>query len=151
MGVNARSSHGTLIDVQITPGGAFSVLSEIGDIDNIGTQRNETDVSVHNEDVDTYILGIMRRTPVGFPINWVAANATHRALLTLHFNNTVTGWRVRSPDNDYLIFSGGVANAGQPAPVEGAIRRTISIRPSGLFIWNGATVGEVGVTFVYPT
>lgn len=151
MGVNAKSSHGTLIDVQLTPGGAFSVLSELGDIDNIGTSRNETDVSVHNEDIDTYILGIMRRTAAGFPVNWVAADPTHQGMLTLHYNNTVTGWRVRHPDGRVLIFSGGIANMGEPAPVDGAIRRNVSIRPSGLFSYNGAIVGQVGTPFVYPT
>ena len=150
MGVDARSSHGTLIYHQpaATPG-AFTVISELGDISDVGTSRNSTDVSVHNEDIDTFVLGIMRRDNVSFPINWVAANASHIALLTSHYNGHVDGWKVTFPDGDEIIFSGGIANMGAPAPVDGALRRTVAIRPTGLFKYNDSLVGVTGGTYTH--
>ena len=150
MGVDAKSSHGTLIYHQpaATPG-TFTVISEIGDISDVGTSRNSTDVSVHNEDIDTFVLGIMRRDNVSFPINWVFNNASHIALLTSHYNGHVDGWRVTFPDGDDIVFSGGIANMGAPAPIEGALRRTVSIRPTGLFRYNASLVGVVGTPFTH--
>jgi hypothetical protein len=144
MGVAARSSHGTLIAHQpaATPG-VFTTVAEIGDIDNLGTMRNSFDVSVHNEDIDTHVIGVLRRDPVSFPMNYVAANAGHIAMRTSHYAGTVDGWRVTWPDDDYMIFSGAITNMSKPAPVDGALRQTITIRPSGLFIYNGAVIGEV--------
>lgn len=150
MGVEARASHGTLIYHQpaATPG-VFTVISEMGDISDVGTMRNTFDVSVHNEDIDTYVLGIMRRDNVSFPINWVATSASHQALLTSHYNGHVDGWKVTFPDGDEMIFSGGIANMGAPAPVDGALRRTVAIRPTGLFSYNGNLVGVTGGTYTH--
>lgn len=142
MGVAARSSHGTLIAHQpaATPG-VFTTVSEIGDINDLGTSRNQFDVSVHNEDIDTFVLGIMRRDVVTFPVNFVAADATHMALLASHHAGDVDGWRATWPDADVMIFSGGISNFGKPSPVDGALRANISIRPSGLFKYNANIIG----------
>ena len=150
MGVNARSSHGTLIYHQpaATPG-VFNLISEIGDISDVGTSRNETDVSVHNEDIDTYVLQLMRRQPLAFPINWVATDPSHQALLESHYNGDVDGWRIVFPDDEEIICSGGISSMGAPAPVEGALRRNVAVRPTGLFSYNGSIVGAVGQEFTY--
>ena len=152
MGVDARSSHGTLIYHQpaATPG-VFTVVSEIGDISDVGTMRNTFDVSVHNEDIDTFVLGIMRRDNVSFPINWVATNQSHVNMIESHYNGTVDGWKVTFPDDDEIIFSGGIANMGKPAPVDGALRATVAIRPTGLFSYNGNLVGVTGGTYTHST
>lgn len=144
MGVRARSSHGTLIYHQpaATPN-VFTVVPEIGDIDNLGTMRNTFDVSVHNEDIDTYVVGIMRRDVVSFPMNYVAADVVHIAMRTSHYAGHVDGWKVKWPDDDVMIFSGAISNMGKPAPVDGALRQTIAIRPSGLFSYNGTIIGQV--------
>jgi len=144
MGVAARSSHGTLIAHQpaLAPG-VFLTISEIGDISDLGTSRNATDVSVHNEDIDTYVLGIMRRDVVSFPVNYVAGDPSHQALLESHWNGDVDGWRATWPDADVMIFSGGISAMGKPAPVDGALRQNVSIRPSGLFSYNGEIIGAV--------
>jgi Lambda phage tail tube protein, TTP len=142
MGVRAVSSHGIIIEHQpaATPG-IFTAVPEVGDIDNLGTLRNTFDVSVHNEDIDTHVLGIMRRENFSFPMNWVADDTVHQAMLDSHFAGDVDGWRVTFPDGDLMIFSGGVSNFGRPGPVDGAMRANITIRPSGLYIWNSETVG----------
>ena len=149
MGINAISAHGTLIAHQpnATPG-VFTTISEIGDIGDVGHTRNTFDVSVHNEDIDTYITGLLRRDNVSFPINYVADDPSHIALRTAMFNNSRDGWRVTFPDGDVIIFSGALASMTKPAPVDGALRATVAIRPSGLFSYNGVEVGAVGATYI---
>lgn len=150
MGANARSAHGTLIAHQPGGTGAFNTISEIGDIGDAGTTRNSTDVSVHNEDIDTFVRGILRRADMTFPINWVAADESHQALLESHYNNATDGFSLTFPDGDVIIFSGGITGMTAPAPVDGALRRNVTIRPSGLFSYNGINVGVVGTPFALP-
>ena len=112
--------------------------------------RNTFDVTPHNEDIDTFITGVLRRENVSFPVNYVADDPSHIAMRVSHYNNNVDGWKVVWPDDDEMIFSGAIANMGKPAPVDGALRQNVSVRPSGLFLYNGNLVGQVGVPYTEP-
>lgn len=147
---DAISAHGTKIEVQMTPGGAFTEIGEIGgDINPPGLSRNESDVTTHNDDIDANILGVLRRSELTFPVNFISSGQYHDAnngLMKLIINNTKTGFRLTFPDNDAWIFSGGVKNFQPKAPVDGAYTADVSIRPTGLMIItpNGRPSVNVG-------
>jgi hypothetical protein len=135
------SAHGTLIEVQETPGGSFTEIAELGDIQMPGLMRNEFDITSHNRDIDTYVLGVLRRDDVTFPMFFNKVIASQVILRTLLIANTTTGFRLTAPDGDVWIFSGGVKGMQQTNPVDGVQTANVSIRPTGEFILNGVEYG----------
>lgn len=151
------SAHGTVIRVRPsiadpTVAAAWTAnttytIPELGDIDGVGTTRNEFDITSHNRDIDAYIFGVARREPVSFPLFYNRAIYQHRMLRTLQANNDVTtqmlnGFEVESPDGDLLIFSGGVKDMTFGYPVDGPQTAQVSIRPTGNYILNGVEYGS---------
>lgn len=135
------SAHGTIIEVEQTAGGSFVEISELGDLNMPGLSRNEFDITSHNRDIDTYVLGVLRREDVEFPMFFNAA-ITSQALLRTHLiANAIVGFRLSAPDGDIWIFSGGVKEMTQENPVDGVQMANVSIRPTGSFILNGTEYG----------
>lgn len=147
MSVNALSSHRTLVDVQLTPGGAWTEIAEQKDITVPGMSRNEFETTTQNEDIDSYQLGVLRRNPLKMGMNFIPTNATQdhiAGLQKLMINNTMTGWRVRYPDvaATSVIASGQVQAIGDiTAAVDGTLSSDVTIRFSGKMIIGGVTVG----------
>jgi hypothetical protein len=148
----ARSSHGTLISYQQTPGGAFTEIAELGDLALPGTDREEFNATVHNRKTDDWVLsGIMTREPLTFPMNFLPGNATHDHLTGLyyhHINKIFSGYRVVIPvDPTTLdpgitwVMSGQVKAIKPAAPVQGKLSADVTIRFSGLMTIGGVTIG----------
>lgn len=141
---DAISAHGTIVSFQKTPGGAFSDIGEIGgDVVPPAMSRNSIEVTTHNDDIDAYVMGVLRRGEVTFPINYIAANGEHDELTGLYAHliaNTKTGYKVTFPDGDEWIFSGGVANIDRRAPVDGALTADVTLRPTGPMIINATSI-----------
>lgn len=132
----AISSHGTLVAVQLTPGGAFTDVAEQGDITPPALSRNEFDATTQEKDIDSYVLGVLRRGSFTQPINWLPGEATHdhvTGVYKLMIENTVTGWRITFPDEDATqwIMSGQVQNIVPQAPVDGKLSCDLTLRFSG--------------------
>lgn len=147
MSVNQKSGHGTMVAVQLTPGGAFTDIAEMGDITPPEFSRNEFDATTQNEDIDAYVLGVLRRGAFSIPLNWIPDNNTHdhiTGVYALHFANTMTGWRVRfpqvTPALDW-IMSGQVQALSPAAPVDGILKSDMTVRLSGLMTIGGVVVG----------
>lgn len=147
MSVNQKSGHGTLVAVQLTPGGVFTDIAELGDIDLPEFMRNEFDATTQNEKIDAYVLGVLRRGAWSIPLNWIPDNNTHDHLtgvFKLLFSNTMTGWRVRfpqvTPALDW-VMSGQVQSLKPNAPVDGKLSSNMSIRVSGLMTIGGVVIG----------
>lgn len=151
------SAHGTIIRVRPSiadPTGAAAwaagdtiEIMELGDIDGVGTTRNEFDISSHNKNIDSYIFGIPRRNPITFPVFFNKAILSHRVLRTLQANNDVAtqmqnGFEVESPDGDLIIFSGGVKDMPISYPVDGPQMANVTIRPTRNYILNGVEYGD---------
>ncbi len=142
---DAISAHGTTIERQATPGGAFTFIGEIGgDIVPPALSRNSIEVTTHNDDIDAFVAGVLRRGEVTFPINVIAGDAGHDEVTGLQdhiINNTKTGYRITFPDGDFIIFSGYVTNFARRAPVDGALTADVTLRPTGPMIINAVDVG----------
>lgn len=145
MSLNALSGHGTKIDYQATPGGAWSEIAELRDITSPGLSRNEFDATTQNEDIDSYVLGVLRREPVTISINFIPSNATHdhlTGLKKLIIDNVRTGFRFRYPDAGAgnLIASGAVSAVKDTAPVDGLLSADVTVRFSGAMLIGAIVV-----------
>jgi hypothetical protein len=142
------SSHGTVIERELDSEGApgvFTPIGEIGDITMPGLMRNEHETTSHNQDIDSYVLGVLRRDGVQFPIFFNRNDSTHDHLTGLQsaiIENKVDGYKITQPDGAVWIFSGGVQAMNQTAPVDGVQTANVTIRPTGAFLLNGVLVGE---------
>ncbi len=144
MSVNALSGHGTVIAVQLIPGGSFTDIAEQGDITPPALTRNEFDATTQLEDIDSYVLGVMRRSPVTVGMNFIPTEPSHdedTGLYSLMIDNVMTGWRFTFPDATVWIASGQVQNIQPTAPVDGKLSANVTIRFSGLMSINGVIVG----------
>lgn len=147
MSVNQKSGHGTLVAIQLTPGGAFTDIAEMGDVTPPSLERNEFDATVQQENIDSYVLGVLRRSAFTLALNFIPDNNTQdhlTGLQALLIANTITGFRVRfpqvTPTLDW-IMSGAVKSFVPKAPVDGKLSADVTIRLSGLMKIGTVTVG----------
>lgn len=73
----AISGHGTIIAVQLTPGGTWTEIAEQGDITPPELSRNEFDATTQEKDIDSHVLGVLRRGSFTQPLNFLPDNNTH--------------------------------------------------------------------------
>lgn len=143
----AVSAHGTLIDVQLTPGGAWTEIAEQGDITPPAFTRNEFDATTQEKDIDSYVLGVLRRGQMTQPLHFLPTNNTQDHLTGLYklmIDNTVTGFRIRYPavaGSVIWILSGQVQNLVPQAPVDGKLALDLTLRFSGPMSIGGVVVG----------
>jgi hypothetical protein len=143
---DAISAHGTVISRQPNATGVYTDIAEVGDLTPPSMGRNSSEVSTHNDDIDSYISGILRRGEVTFPINLVFDNPTHDHLTGLYhslINHQKDGWKITWPDGTEMIFIGWITNIAPHAPVDGAQTADITIRPSGPMTFAGVAVPPV--------
>lgn len=143
MATDAISSHGTVLSFQPTPGGAFIEVGELGDISPPGLMRNEFDATVHNRDIDNWIMGVLRREPITVPVFFNRNLTSHAGLRQLLIDNEETGYRLDFPDGDVWIGSGFVKGIQGAAPVDGIQTGNVTIRLSGNFFLNGVEIGDL--------
>lgn len=135
--MEAVSSHGTVIRREMDPVGAqgtFTAIGEIGDITPPSLERNEHPTLSHNKDIDSFVMGVLRRQPVTFPMFFNVNDPTHDHLTGLYqaiADNEFGGYTVTQPDGLIWLFSGYVRNIQQSAPVDGVQTANVTIRPSG--------------------
>jgi len=141
------SAHGTIIEfwpIHATSGvsaNAWHELPEVGDITMPGLMRNEFDITSQNRDIDTFILGVLRRNDFQAPLFYNARIPEHQAIRYAMIMNDTIGWRATSPDGTVLIFSGGIKGLPQNNPVDGPQECEFTVRPTGSFILDGVEYG----------
>ena len=145
MSVNALSGHGTLVAraPKATPT-VFTTIAELGDITPPSLTRNEFDATTQNEDIDSYVLGVLRRAQVTFPLNFIPTDSTHdyiSGVLQSMKNKDMDGWRVTFPDGTVWIGSGQVQKFDMKAPVDGKLTADVGVRLSGKFTIDGVIIG----------
>lgn len=145
MSVNALTSHGTLVAraPAATPT-SFTTIAELGDIMPPGLSRNEFDATTQQEDIDSYAFGVLRRTPITFPLNFIPTDATQDHITGLQKSiiaSTIDGWRITFPDGTVWVASGKVTKFDPKAPVDGKLAADVTVRLSGKFTINGVVIG----------
>jgi len=149
----AVAGHGATIAMEQDPTGSpgvFTVIAELnGDITPPALTRPETEVTPHQDTIDSWVLGGLTRGPFSFSVNYIFNTATHDHSTGLHYamiNNETRGFRFRGPagsaDTDEWIMSGQVQNIEQVNPVrEGARSAAITVRLSGAMKVDGTAFG----------
>ncbi len=150
---DAVSGHGALIAVEPDPSGAqgtFQTIGELnGDIPRPEMSRGESEVTPHNDNIDSWVFGVLRRGPLTFSVNFIFDDAEHDHLTGLYdaiITNERRGYRLRGPggsdSSDEWICSGNVQAITPTDPVrEGARTADVTIRMSGPMIIDGVAVG----------
>ena len=147
MSINQKSGHGTMVAVQLTPGGAYTDIAEMGDIAPPELSRNEFDATTQNENIDSYVLGVLRRGSFTVPLNWIPDNNTHDHLTGVYklmIDGTMTGWRITFPQVTpplLWVMSGQVQSLKPNAPVDGKLSSDMAIRLSGAMFIGNTKVG----------
>lgn len=144
MSVNALSGHGMIISRKAGGAGPFVDIAELGDVTPPELSRNEFDATTQAEDIDSYVLGVLRRGAVTFPMNFIPSNATHDHLTGLYngiIDKTMDGWQFAHADSGFaMIASGQVQKVTVKAPVDGKLSADVTVRLSGGFTINGVVV-----------
>lgn len=151
MMTEAVAGHGATIAMEMDPvgaPGAFDVIAELNaDIVWPELSRGETEVTPHQDHIDSWVLSILRRGPLTFGVNYIFDDDTHLELVDSILNNTRRGFRLRGPGGsagvDEWIASGQVQSVGPIThPVrEGARTASVTVRLSGPMIVNGVAFG----------
>lgn len=143
---NVLSSHGTLLArAPIATPTVFTTIAELGDITPPEFMRNEFDATAQQENIDSYVLGVLRRGAFTVPINFIPTDGTHDHVTGLYKAMItepppIEGYRITYMSTGVLwILSGQVRNIVPKAPVDGKLAADITIRFSGKM-----AIGPVG-------
>ena len=146
MGALAKSGHGALIAWQPSGSGAFVTIAELRDLTTPGLSRNEFDATTQNVDIDTYVLGVLRRAALQFTMNFIeSGEPTHDHITGIQraiIDNMMTGWRYSFPNGLTWLLSGQVQNIKITDPVDGLQSADVTIRMSGVMSIGGVVVGQ---------
>lgn len=147
---DARAGHGATIAMEQDPTGAPGVFTTIGELNGDITfpelSRPETDVTPHQDNIDSWVLGVPTRGPLSGSVNYIFDDPTHdhlTGMIKAFQDNEVRGFRIRGPggsaDTDEWIASGQFQTVGPITnPVRtGARTANFSIRLSGPMIIDG--------------
>lgn len=151
---NAIAGHGATIAMELDPTGSpgtFTTIAELnGDLNFPDLMRAEEEVTPHQDDIDSWVLGVMSRGPFTGSVNYIYDDQTHDetdGLIAAIVAGETRGFRFRGPngsaDTDEWIASGEVQQFGPIVhPVRsGARTAEFTLRFSGAMKINGTTIG----------
>lgn len=129
---NGISAHGTTIKRNGV------LIAELRDITSPALTRNTIDTTTHNDDEDSFVVGIRRKGDMTFQINYLGSGeATHGSssgLVKAWQDGSNDLYQIDYPDGARWLFSGYVINLATSSPVDGAQTAQVGIRPSGAMI-----------------
>jgi hypothetical protein len=143
----AISGHGTIVAraLAATPT-VFTNIAEMKDVTPPELTRNEFDATTQNLNIDTYVVGVLRRTGFTMELNALMTDASHdhltgllKAMITEP--PPVDGYKITFPDGLVWVMSGQVSAFKLGAPVDGLATATVTIRPTGRMTIGGVVVG----------
>lgn len=130
---NAVTTTGILVKRALlaTPT-VFTTIGEITEIDPGSMSRNKIETSTHNDGSESHVLGILRQADPTFKINYVAAEATHIAILADIAANTKNQWQFLFPSGKVRYGAAYVQMFKfDVAPVDGKQGASIAITWAG--------------------
>lgn len=143
------SGHGALIQrAPVATPTTFTTIAELGDITLPGLDHNEFDALQHNQNIDSYVLGVLRRDLLTIKLNFLPSDGTHDHLTGL-IKATVTnpvpmdGFKIVFPDlvNTWVASGQVKAVKNITLPVDGLSTADAEIRFSGRMVINGVLIG----------
>ena len=146
MGAQAKSGHGALIAWQPSGGGPFVTIAELRDLTTPGLSRNEFDATTQTLNIDTYVVGVLRRSGFTMKLNALQTDGSQdhltgllKAMITEP--PPVDGYRITFPDGLVWVMSGQVSHFKNTSPVDGLMAVEVTIRPTGKMVIGGIIVG----------
>jgi hypothetical protein len=129
------AAHGTLVARQDTPGGSFDTIAELTDIVAPPLTRPSSEITPHQDNIDSYVVGVRRRGEMTLVLNFLGTDPTHdeaAGLIQAWGDGSLDGYQITFKDGCVWIFSGYVTNVAPATPVrEGGQAANVTIRPSG--------------------
>lgn len=141
------SSHATIIAraLAATPT-VYVDIAELGDFKLPKIMRKDFDASVHNKNIDTYGIGILRREAVTFPMHFIPSDSSQDHLTGLYkalIDGTFDGYKFYQTASSLIWITSGNVTAIEPdAKVEGPFSANVTLRLSGVMSINGVTIGS---------
>lgn len=143
------SGHGAIISrAPLATPSTFTPIAEIGDVTLPGLDHNEFDATLHNNNIDTYVMGVLRRDLFTIRLMFLPSDGTHDHLTGLIKSCTTNpppldGFKIIFPDlANTWIASGQVKNVNNIVlPVDGLSTADVGIRFSGRMSINGTLIG----------
>ena len=143
------SGHGAIIQrAPVATPSTFTTIAEVGDIQMPGLDHNEFDALQHNENIDSWVLGVLRRDLFTIRLNFLPSNATHdhlTGLIKACITNPapLDGFKMIFPDLvNTWVASGYVKNINNiTLPVDGLSTADVGIRFSGRMVINNVLIG----------
>ncbi len=143
----AVSGHGTLVAraPALTPT-VFTSIAEMKDVTYPAMTRNAFDATTQNLNIDTFVVGVLRRAVFTMALNFLDTDSTQDHITGLQSALYTTppptdGYRLTSPSGTIWVMSGQVVNFAATAPVDGLFSANVGIRPSGRMTINGIVIG----------
>jgi len=143
------AGHGAKISrAPLATPSTFTEIANVGDISLPGLDHNEFDGSDHNDNIDKYVLGILRRDLFTISLRFLPSDPTHDHLTGL-MKACVTnpppmdGFKIVFPDLvNTWVASGQVKSVNNISlPIDGLSTADVGIRFSGRMVINGVLIG----------
>ena len=131
------AAHGTLVARELSGAtmGDFTTIAELIDIVPPPLTRPSSEITPHNDLVDSYVVGVRRRGEMTLQLNYLKSAITHfipSGIVQAWVDGSLDGYRMTFKDGCVWIFSGFVTNVAKATPVrEGGQAANVTIRPSG--------------------
>ncbi len=143
------AGHGAKIyRAPIATPSTFTEIANLGDITMPGLSHNEFDGSDHNDNIDKYVLGILRRDLCTISLRFLPSDGTHDHLTGLMKScitnpPPVDGFKFVFPDLvNIWVASGQVKDINNIVlPIDGLSTADVTIRFSGRMVINNVLIG----------
>jgi hypothetical protein len=124
----------------------FTDIAEMKDVTPPELNRNEFDATTQTLNIDTYVVGVLRRSGFTMSLNALDTDPTQDHLTGL-LKAMVTepppvdGYRMTFPSGVIWVMSGQVSKFAPKYPVDGLAEVAVTIRPTGRMTINGIIIG----------
>jgi hypothetical protein len=134
----AISAQGTIIERDPLGGGAFAAIAELRDISGPALSRNPIETTNHNDQDESFVVGIRRHGEVTFQVGYIPTDASHddtAGAINSWQNGDRDVFRITYPDGTQWVFSGFITNFAVSAPVDDGLVADVSIRTTGAMLF----------------
>lgn len=135
---DAISAQGTIIERDPLGGGSFAAIAELRDISGPALSRNPIETTNHNDQDESYVVGIRRHGEVTFTIGYIPTETSHddsSGLIDSWQDGDRDVFRITYPDGTAWVFSGFITNFSVNAPVDDGLTADVSIRTTGAMLF----------------